>query len=303
MRVRKPYAHLDGSTAYYPYAARTGLRRRQQRKAALLRALGLLLVCCALTLVGRQYLLRDGQPSAPLLAPATAESAAQVPAQAAPVAVSIRMATAEAAAPQAEPGGAAQSPAVMPALQALYRRNPDLVGWLTVDGTRIDYPVLQTPEENEYYLRRDFDGNFSLSGSLFLDAKCRIGPPATANWLIYGHNMSSGGMFATLLRYRDPSFYAAHPTLQFSTLQKTSRWQIVAVIATRLDADALPYYAFFDAADAAEWQRWYDALRARALYDTGQTARYGDQLLTLSTCETSNAFTDKRFAVIAKRLD
>lgn len=313
MSKKKPYAHLSGSSAYYPYAARTKLRKKQRLHAVLLRFTGAAVLCAALLLFARQTLLRDGQPKAPVLVvPQTAETAAAPPSAgssalaAQPVPVTIHHATAEsgsgAAAGAALTPETAVPPSILEPLRSLYDDNDDLVGWLTVEGTKIDYPVLQTTHDNEYYLRRGFDKLYAMSGSLFVDANCRLTSPTTANWIIYGHNMGNGSMFGTLPRYAKKDFYEAHPTLVFSTLYETSRWQILAALRTNVGDDELPYYSFFDAADEAQWQTRYDAIMADALYETGQTARYGDQLLTLSTCGSSNSFTEKRFAVLAKRL-
>ncbi|MDD4850160.1 MAG: class B sortase [Gemmiger sp.] len=299
MHKKKRYRHLDGSTAYYPFAARTGMRRRQRRRATLLRVAGVAALALAAALIIRQTLLHDGQPPAPTLT-VTATAVATRETATLPVAVAVKLATATGATPAATPETA---PTVLEPLRILLDQNGDLVGWLTVEGTNIDYPVLQTPHDNTYYLRRGFDKLYALSGSLFLDANCRITSPATTNWVIYGHNMGSGSMFGTLARYASEDFYAQHPTFVFSTLYHTSRWQVLAAVRTTLGADELPYYTFFDAQNKAEWQSRYQAVMDLALYDTGQTAAYGDQLLTLSTCGTSNSFTDTRFAVLAKRLD
>ena len=178
-----------------------------------------------------------------------------------------------------------------------------MVGWLRVEGTDIDYPVMQTPGDNEYYLRRGFDRLYATAGSLFLDERCRLDDPATANWLIYGHNMADGSMLGELDRYEDPDFYAAHPTFTFDTLTEPGTWQVVAVLRTELGADALPYYTFFDADGRADWQQRVDAMLELALYDTGVLPEYGQQLLTLSTCGTSSIYTDERLAVLAVRVE
>ena len=95
-------------------------------------------------------------------------------------------------------------------LSGLYAQNSDLVGWIRVDGTRIDYPVMQTPDNPEYYLHRDFNKEYSDSGTPFLDANSRIG--GTWNWIIYGHNMKFGTMFHDLQKYDSKEFWDAHKT-------------------------------------------------------------------------------------------
>ena len=201
------------------------------------------------------------------------------------------------------PGAGPPQAEILPQYRDLYEQNSDMVGWLRIDGTDIDYPVMQTPGDNEYYLRRGFDKLYATSGSLFLDERCSLGPDPTANWLIYGHNMSDDTMLGELDRYADPEFYAQHPTFTFDTLTTPGTWQVAAVIRTTLGADEWPYYTFFDAGSRADWQRRVDAVMDLALYDTGITPEYGDQLLTLSTCGTSSFYTDERFAVLAVRVE
>ncbi|WP_279025580.1 class B sortase, partial [Gemmiger formicilis] len=199
---------------------------------------------------------------------------------------------------------AAAAGEILPRYRALYEKNPDLIGWLRIDGTDIDLPVVQTPGDNEYYLRRGFDRFYAVGGTLFLDERCSVSADApTANWLIYGHNMHDGSMFGQLVRYRDEDFYKAHPTFTFDTLYEGGTWQVVAAVDTALGADTLPYYTFFDADTKLDWQHRVRAITEKALYDTGVMPEYGAQLLTLSTCGDTHPDTDARFALLAVRID
>ena len=199
---------------------------------------------------------------------------------------------------------AAAAGEILPRYRALYEKNPDLIGWLRIDGTDIDLPVVQTPGDNEYYLRRGFDRFYAVGGTLFLDERCSVSADApTANWLIYGHNMHDGSMFGQLVRYRDEDFYKAHPTFTFDTLYEGGTWQVVAAVDTALGADAPPYYTFFDADTKLDWQHRVRAITEKALYDTGVMPEYGAQLLTLSTCGDTHPDTDARFALLAVRID
>ena len=205
--------------------------------------------------------------------------------------------------PESAAAPTVESTAILPQYRALYEENPDLVGWLRIDGTDIDLPVVQTPGDNEYYLRRGFDRFYAMGGTLFLDERCSLSPDAPAdNWLIYGHNMRDGSMFGQLVYYRDEDFYKAHPTFTFDTLYEHATWQVVAALDTALGADEQPYYTFFDAANKLDWQRRVEAITALALYDTGVTPEYGTQLLTLSTCGDTRPDTDTRFAILAMRV-
>ena len=293
------YAHLKGSSAYYPFGARTSLRKKQRMRVVLLRLLGLALIVPVALFLVRQIFFNGGQPKPPIGVTATPETASS-----SPVSVTVQPATVNAPQNVQTPESTAETEdAILPKYQDLYAQNSDLVGWLTIDAIGVDYPVMQTPGDNEYYLRRGFDKLYSLAGSLFLDENCRITSPSTANWLIYGHNMSDGSMFGQLDKYAEESFYREHPTFEFDTLYEEMQWQIVAVIRTQVGADDLPYYTFFDASSERDWQAKYQAVMDLALYDTGVTAQYGDQLLTLSTCGTTSSTTDKRLAVVAKRID
>lgn len=313
--MAKRYRRLRGDTAYYPFAARTGLRARQRRHARWLRLGGFAALLFAGALLVRQTVFRGGQPTPP--APVTVSSAETATAESSRITVQAVAATRDALSHAQEADAIAhttpetaatptpaQEAAVLPRYRALHEENPHLVGWLCIDGTKIDLPVVQTPGDNEYYLRRGFDGLYATGGTLFLDEQCSIAPSdPTANWLIYGHNMADGSMFGDLTRYRDEEFYLAHPTFTFDTIYEPGLWQVVAVVDTELGADALPYYTFFDAATKLEWQKRVDAILEQALYETGVTPEYGDQLLTLSTCGDTSPNTSARLAVLAVRVD
>lgn len=311
--MAKRYRRLRGNTAYYPFAARTGLRAKQRRHVRWLRLAGSAALLVAAALLIRQTVFHGGQPEPP----AAPSAQAIVTAESGRVTVNPIAATRDALAQTGHADADARrtpesavSPApaetgqVLPLYRALYRQNPDMIGWLRMDGTDIDLPVVQTPGDNEYYLRRGFDGLYSTGGTLFLDEQCSIDPEApTANWLIYGHNMADGSMFGELTRYREETFYKKHPTFTFDTIYETGTWQVVAALDTSLGADALPYYTFFDADTPSEWQQRVDAILDLALYDTGVTPEYGQQLLTLSTCGNTKPATETRFALLAVRVD
>lgn len=312
--MAKRYRRLRGDTAYYPFAARTGLRAQQKRHARRLRIAGGAALLLAGALFLRQTVFRGGQPEPP--APVTpvvdhaTEESAHV--QILPVAATrdalSRTEEADAAAHTTPEAAATPAPEqtakVLSQYQALYEQNPDLVGWLRIEGTGIDLPVVQTPGDNEYYLRRGFDGLYATGGTLFLDEQCSLDPNLpTANCLIYGHNMADGSMFGHLTYYREESFFRQHPTFTFDTLYETGTWQVVAAWDTTLGADELPYYTFFDADTKLEWEKRVNAILDLALYDTGVVPEYGQQLLTLSTCGDTRLNTDTRFALLAVRVE
>lgn len=310
--MARRYRKLRGDTAYYPFAARTGLRARQRRQARWLRRAGAAALLAAALLLVRQTVFRGGQPEPPAAHPAAAATGESARVTVEPVRATrdALAATAQAdaaarATPETAPSPApGQTARVLPAYRDLYEENPDLVGWLRIEGAGVDLPVVQTPGDNEYYLRRGFDGYYAAGGTLFLDEACSVDPEApTANWLVYGHNMSDGSMFGHLTRYRDPAFWREHPTFTFDTIYETGSWQVVAALDTTLGADELPYYTFFDAGTKLEWEQRVEAILDQALYDTGVRPAYGQQLLTLSTCGDHRLNTDTRFALLAVRVE
>lgn len=191
---------------------------------------------------------------------------------------------------------------VQPTSRNLYLENSDMVGWIQIEGTNIDYPVMQTPSDPTYYLKHDFEKNYTDYGCPFMQADCDVQAPSD-NAIIYGHNMKDGSMFADLAKYRSKDFWQAHKTVWFDTVLGSCAYEIFAVIHTTVqadDADAFPFYWFVDAAAPEDFADYVSACKARALYDTGISAKYGDKLLTLSTCD--NIADDGRLLVIAKRI-
>lgn len=196
----------------------------------------------------------------------------------------------------------ASQSSVQPTSRNLYLENPDMVGWIHIDGTRIDYPVMQTPTDPTYYLKHDFEKNYTDYGCPFMQADCDALCPSD-NLIIYGHNMKDGSMFADLAKYRSKDFWQTHKTVWFDTELGSSAYEIFSVIHTTVqadDADAFPFYRFVDAASPEEFADYVSACKAQALYDTGISAQYGDKLLTLSTCD--NITDNGRWLVIGKRI-
>ena len=188
---------------------------------------------------------------------------------------------------------------VHPGLLALHRENPDCIGWIQIEGTVIDYPVMYRPSEENYYLHRDFNGEYSANGCLFLSELCN--PKTSDNLIIYGHHMNSGKMFAALDQYKDSAFYLEHPLISYDTLHGSETYQVFAVFCTPVyTGNDFPYYTFTKAEDAADYREYIKEVKERALYDTGISAVFGDKLLTLSTCEYSQR--NGRVVVMAKKI-
>lgn len=192
---------------------------------------------------------------------------------------------------------------VQPTSRNLYLENSDMVGWIQIEGTNIDYPVMQTPADPNYYLKHDFEKHYTDYGCPFMQADCDALRPSD-NLIIYGHNMKDGSMFADLAKYRNKDFWQNHKTVWFDTALGSCAYEIFAVIHTTVQADAadaFPFYRFVNAASPEDFADYVSACKARALYDTGISAEYGDKLLTLSTCDdiTDNG----RLLVIAKQTE
>lgn len=190
---------------------------------------------------------------------------------------------------------------VLEEYQTLYNKNKRLIGWLKIDDTIIDYPVMQTVN-NEYYLDHNFNQEYDKNGSLFLDKDCDVVRRNT-NLIIYGHHMKSGKMFGNLNSYSSQEYGKKHSLIQFDTIYEKGTYEVMYVFRSRIyneDEVVFKYYQFFDAASEAEFNSNMQEMAALSLYDTGVTASYGDELLTLSTCDSSEE--DGRFVVVAKRV-
>ena len=185
--------------------------------------------------------------------------------------------------------------------QTLYNKNKSLIGWLKIDDTNIDYPVMQTVN-NEYYLDHNYSQEYDKNGSLFLDKDCDIVHRNT-NLIIYGHHMKSGKMFGNLNKYSSQDYCKKHSTIRFDTIYEKGTYEVMYVFRSRIyneDEIVFKYYQFLDAASEKEFTSNMQEMAALSLYDTGVTASYGDELLTLSTCDSSE--TDGRFVVVAKKI-
>lgn len=189
---------------------------------------------------------------------------------------------------------------ILPEYQALYEQNPDLVGWINIPDTNVNYPVMQTPGNKDYYLKRDFYGEYSTAGCLYVREQCDVFKPSD-NLTIYGHNMKNGSMFHDLRKYKKQSYWESHQTFTFDTLYEHHTYQIIAVFKTSgTTGKGYPYHQFEDAANEEEFNQFVEDIMDLAMYDTGLTAEYGDKLICLSTCEYS--ISNGRLVVVAKRI-
>ena len=182
---------------------------------------------------------------------------------------------------------------------AVYERNNDFAGWISIDGTNIDYPVMQTVDNPNFYLKRGFDKQHSDYGVPYVQENCDLA--LSDNCVIYGHHMNNGTMFADLCKYESEDFYQEHKTIRFDTLSGFGEYEIVAVFKTvAYSEQGFKYYHFTRAESAEDFDTYIAQCKALSLYDTGVTVESGDKLITLSTCEYSRK--NGRMVVVAKRI-
>lgn len=184
-------------------------------------------------------------------------------------------------------------------VKELKQENADIVGWLEIDGTNINYPVLQG-KDNDYYLKHNYKYEYISTGSIFLDKDYDFNKPSS-NLLIYGHRNKVGLMFDELVKYKEESFYKEHKTIRFTTADEDAEYEIMSAFKSRVyykdEKNVFRYYYFIDAENKEEYDEYVTNSKEVSLYDTGFTAKYGEQLITLSTCdyEVENG----RFVVVA----
>lgn len=180
-------------------------------------------------------------------------------------------------------------------------RNKRLIGWVKIDDTKIDYPVVQALD-NEYYLTHNLDQEYDRNGTIFLDKDCSVAEPST-NYIIYGHHMKSGKMFGTLDLYEEEEYCREHSYIRFDTIYEKGTYEVMYVFRSRVYSEediVFKYYQFIDANSEQEFNSYMKEMDSMSLYDTGVTAEYGDHLLTLSTCDYQEK--NGRFVVVAKRI-
>lgn len=180
----------------------------------------------------------------------------------------------------------------------VFNLNPDLVGWIYIPGTQVNYPVVQSPEWVNYYLTRDFYGQESKHGAIYVDEMANVKTPSH-NVTIYGHKMKDGSMFADLLNYSDKAFYNANPIIEFNTIYENHTYQIFSVFITTANEGGFDYHNFVDGTEE-EFDAFVAKCKELSLYDTGVSVAYGDKLITLSTCEHNVA--NGRYVVVAKQI-
>ena len=185
-------------------------------------------------------------------------------------------------------------------LYNLYLINNDVVGWIRIEGTNINYPVMQN---SEYYLRQNIYKEYSTYGTPFLADYCNIN--LSDNLIIYGHHIKSGMMFADLDKYKSYDYYLNHKTIKLYKLRGTEtieeEYKIISCFKTTVNKGGFKYYNFFNATSEADYNSFVKQCRELSFYNTDDTANYRDKLITLSTCEYS--LNNGRMVVVAKKIN
>lgn len=195
-----------------------------------------------------------------------------------------------------------KEPMILSKFTALHDENSDFSGWLSIEGTKINYPVMSRDGDNNYYLDKNFTGQEDKNGLLILDYRSSV-LERGQNILIYGHNMRTGVMFGTLKNYKDKEFGMAHQTIRFDSLYEEGTYRVVAAMLSAVayeDEDVFRYYDAIDISTRERFDEFRQNIESNALYTTGECLEYGDSCLILSTCDYYTE--DGRFVVIAKKI-
>lgn len=200
---------------------------------------------------------------------------------------------------------AATEPTMLPEYAVLYEQNPDTVGWLRIDGTKINYPVLQhqglDEKGQEFYLYRDFEKKDNKHGAIFVKDNVDVNKPSD-NIVLYGHNMADGSMFAALNAYTNKATWENNSLIFFDTLTECHTYKIFGVFKTSANlGEGFSYHNYVDAENEADFDNFVSTVKELSFYETGITPEYGDKIIMLSTCEYT--LDNGRLVVAAVRID
>ncbi|MGG0717086.1 class B sortase [Robertmurraya massiliosenegalensis] len=177
--------------------------------------------------------------------------------------------------------------------QPLLAINSDIIGWIKIDGTNIDYPILQA-KDNEYYLEQNYQHENNRAGSIFMDYRNDIAGEEK-NFILYGHRMKNGTMFADLKKWLDGDIFAENPEIVFETLNKSYQVEVFSVYRTTTDFN----YIQTDFSSDEDYANFLKTLQEKSLYPTGLELTADSTILTLSTCDYSLDSDEGRLVVHA----
>ena len=186
-------------------------------------------------------------------------------------------------------------------LKELHESYENVIAWLEIEGTDINYPIVQTTD-NDYYLNHNYKNEKSSAGAIYFDKDVKINE--SDNLQIYGHRNKYGLMFEPLIKYAKKDFYEEHKTINLTTLEEDATYEILAIFYSRVyysnETNVFRYYYFVNAESEKEYNEFVNNAKNASKFDTGVDAKYGDKLITLSTCEYSRE--NGRFVVVAKKI-
>ena len=183
-------------------------------------------------------------------------------------------------------------------INKLYEENKDIVGWLKIDNTTINYPIMQNINDPNYYLHRDFYKNYSSYGTPYMAKQCNLN---SDNIVIYGHHMKNNKMFGELEKYKSKDFYNNHKIITFTTLEKEYSYEIFAVFKTTVyTKNTFRYYENINFENKKMYDDFINICKDKSLYQTGIKIKDKEKLITLSTCEYSNK--NSRLVIVARKI-
>lgn len=193
---------------------------------------------------------------------------------------------------------------VLEQYKELYMQNQDMVGWIRIDDTVINYPVMQTSiDDPNYYIDKSFEKEKNKSGVPFIDARCSFD---SENIIIYAHNMKNGTMFGSLTKYKEESYYQQHKVITFDTIYEKAEYEIIAVFLSKVYYDEQPpedafiFYNYIELDTEDVFEEYVSNIKSNSLYNVEANAKYGDMLITLCTCNYHTK--DGRLLVVARKL-
>lgn len=185
--------------------------------------------------------------------------------------------------------------------KSFFKGNEDMVAWIRIPGTKVNYPVMYTPDKPEYYLRKNIKKKYSIAGTPFIGQYCNI---SSKSFIIYGHNMKIGTMFHSLVDYENKEFYNKHKYVYLDTKHERIKYKIFASLRTEVgyegDEEKFPYYKYMGNISEEEFNKYISEVTAKRNYSTGVDVTCKDNILTLSTC--AYHADNGRFVVVAKEI-
>ena len=182
-------------------------------------------------------------------------------------------------------------------IKKLYDINNDIVGWLKIENSNMNYPIMQNKTIKNYYLRRNFYKEYSYYGTPYLKEECNLN--SSDNLIIYGHHIKGQKIFGELENYRNIEYYKEHQTIKLYTLDDLKEYKIIYIFKTIANT-GFEYYSYMNFNDKSEFDTFNRNCKELAFFDTKVETTYGDKYITLSTCDYTSK--NARLIVVAKQI-